>query len=105
MTAAPGAHHTDTTTDESAEDDHAIRRFATLPRDVGWLMVSLGVLGVVLPGLPGVPFLLGGAAVLTPGGPRLLARWAKRRPRGVVHGGLRVVDRWLDDLDRRYPRR
>lgn len=38
---------------EAAEDDAAIQRFANLPRDVGWMMVSVGVLGVIVPGLPG----------------------------------------------------
>jgi hypothetical protein len=89
---------------ETVEDDQAILRITNLPRDVGWMMISVGVLGVILPGLPGVPFLVAGAAVLSPGGPQLLTRWAKRRPKGVVHTGLKQISRWLDDLERRYPR-
>jgi hypothetical protein len=97
-------HAIDVAAQDVAEDDQAITRITKLPRDVGWMMVSVGVLGVILPGLPGVPFLLAGAAVLTPGGPQLLTRWAKRRPKGVVHTGLKQIGRWLDDLERRYPR-
>ena len=89
--------------DQVQIDDQAILRIANLPRDVGWMMVSVGVLGVILPGLPGAPFLLAGAAVLTPGGPRLLSRWAGRKPKGLVHTSLKQMGRWLDDLDRRYP--
>jgi len=89
---------------DAAADEAVLQRIATLPRDVGWMMVSVGVLGVVLPGIPGVPFLLAGTTVLTPGGRRLLTRWARRRPQGVVHGGLKQIGRWLDDLERRYPR-
>jgi hypothetical protein len=89
---------------ETAEDDQAIARITNLPRDVGWMMVYVGVLGVILPGLPGAPFLIAGAAVLAPGGPQLLTRWAKRRPKGAVHTGLKHINRWLDDLERRYPR-
>jgi hypothetical protein len=89
---------------EIVEDDQAILRITNLPRDVGWMMISVGVLGVILPGLPGVPFLVAGVAVLSPGGPQLLTRWAKRRPKGVVHTGLKQISRWLDDLERRYPR-
>ena len=89
--------------EQTAEDDQAIARISNLPRDVGWMMVSVGVLGVILPGLPGAPFLIAGAAVLTPGGPQLLTRWAKRRPKGAVHTGLKHINRWLDDLERRYP--
>ena len=95
----------DVAAQEAAEDDQAIRRITDLPRDVGWMMVSVGVLGVVLPGVPGAPFLIAGIAVLTPGGPRLLTRWATRRPKGVVHTSLKQIGRWLDDLERRYPRR
>ena len=89
---------------DAVADEEVMQRIANLPRDVGWMMVSVGVLGVILPGIPGVPFLLAGSAVLTPGGPRLLTRWARRRPQGVVHGGLKQIGRWLDDLERRYPR-
>jgi hypothetical protein len=79
------------------------QRRLNLPRDVGWMMVSVGLLGVILPGLPGTPFLLAGIAVLAPGGPRLLTRWAGRKPKGFVHTSLKLVGRWLDDLERRYP--
>jgi hypothetical protein len=48
--------------DQAQIDDQAILRIANLPRDVGWMMVSVGVLGVILPGLPGAPFLLGAHA-------------------------------------------
>jgi hypothetical protein len=34
-----------------------------------------------------------------------LEQWAKRRPKGVVHYGLKQIGRWLDDLERRYPRK
>jgi hypothetical protein len=102
--AVHGTPDTDAATDTKAKDEAALQRIAHLPRDVGWMMVSVGVLGVILPGIPGVPFLVAGAAVLAPGGPRLLERWARRRPRGVVHYGLKQIGRWHDDLERRYPR-
>jgi len=89
--------------DEVQKDEQAILRIVNLPRDVGWMMVSVGVLGVILPGLPGTPFLLAGIAVLAPGGPRLLTRWAGRKPKGFVHTSLKQIGRWLDDLERRYP--
>ena len=100
---AANGRQTGAPTDEAAEDDTAIQRLARLPRDVGWMMVSVGVLGVIVPGLPGAPFLIAGIAVLAPGGPRLLARWARHRPRGVMHAGVKQIGRWLDDMERRYP--
>ena len=50
-------------------DVAVIERLADLPRDVGWLLIYLGVLGLVVPGVIGFPFLIAGGAVLTPGGP------------------------------------
>jgi hypothetical protein len=51
-----------------------------------------------VPGVLGTPFLLAGAVVLAPGGAKLLSRWAG-------HSAMRQVGRFLDDLERRYPRR
>jgi hypothetical protein len=100
---APGPDVYEAEADNAQEDEQAILRFVNLPRDVGWMMISVGVLGVILPGLPGTPFLLAGVAVLAPGGPRLLTRWAARKPKGLVHASLKQMGRWLDDLERRYP--
>jgi hypothetical protein len=89
--------------EDEQQVERAIQRIVNMPRDVGWMMVSVGVIGVILPGLPGTPFLLAGVAVLAPGGPRLLARWTGRKPTGIVQSSLKLIGRWLDDLDRRYP--
>jgi hypothetical protein len=89
--------------DEAQKDEQTTLRIVNMPRDVGWMMVSVGVLGVILPGLPGTPFLLTGIAVLAPGGPQLLTRWIGRNPKGFVRAGLKQIGRWLDDLERRYP--
>ena len=72
-----------------------------LPREAGWLLISAGVVGMAVPGVLGTPFLLAGAVVLTPGGPRLLSRWI---PSKLVHTAMRQVSRFLDDIERRYPR-
>jgi hypothetical protein len=79
-------------------------RIDELPRDVGWLLVYVGVLGVVLPGIIGTPFLIAGGAVLVPGGPELLRRWAGRNPPRFVHASMKQISRLVHDLDRRYPR-
>jgi hypothetical protein len=91
-------------TDGTAVDEQIFLRIANAPRDVGWMMVSVGVLGVILPGLIGTPFLVTGIAVLAPGGPQPLIDWARRNPNWVVLAGLKQMGRWLDDLERRYPR-
>jgi hypothetical protein len=102
--AGPEAHETRSETDGTDMGEEIVQRIANVPRDIGWLMVSVGVLGVILPGIIGTPFLVAGIAVLAPGGPQLLTRWAaESRPKGFVLAGLKQMSRWLDDLERRYP--
>lgn len=84
--------------DESASQELTRVRVERLPKDAGWLLITAGVVGLVVPGVLGTPFLLAGAVVLAPGGAKLLSRWAG-------HSAMRQVGRFLDDLERRYPRR
>ena len=74
------------------------------PRGAGWLLITAGVVGLVVPAVPGAPLLLAGAILLTPGGSRLLVRWAGRNPPKFVRSAMRPISRFLDDLERRYPR-
>jgi hypothetical protein len=89
----------------SAVDEQLMRRIEELPREAGWVLITAGAIGVIVPGIVGVPFLLAGAFVLTPGGPRRLSRWAGRKPRKFAHSALRQICRFVDDLERRYPQR
>jgi|SRR5215472_12951728 len=87
----------------SAEDASATHELTSvpveqLPKEAGWLLITAGVVGLVVPGVLGTPFLLAGAIILAPGGSKLLSRWAG-------HSAMRQVGRFLDDLERRYPRR
>jgi hypothetical protein len=88
------------TSDEGAE---LMRRIERLSPEMGRLLIYVGMLGVVLPGVVGFPLVLAGAAAVTPGGPRRIARWMGRKPPRVVHACIAQIERLLDDLDRRYP--
>jgi hypothetical protein len=90
---------------EPAVDQQIVLRVEHLPREAGWMLVTAGVVGLIVPGMPGAPFLFAGALVLVPGGPRLLSRWVGRNPPQFVHTAMRQVGRFLEDLERRYPRR
>ncbi len=79
--------------------------FETLTPEIGWMMMGVGVLGVILPGLPGAPFFLVGGAVLVPGGKKRIARWIGKKPRPAVEKSLDVIGRFMGDLETRYPRR
>jgi hypothetical protein len=88
-----------------AVDEQLMQRIEKLPKEAGWALITAGVIGVIAPGIVGVPFLVAGAFVLTPGGPRTLSRWAGRKPRKLAHSALRPIGRFIDDLERRYPHR
>lgn len=79
--------------------------FERLTPEVGWMLIWVGVLGVILPGLPGAPFFLVGGAVLAPGGKTRAALWADRNKGPVVRRSLKILTRFMDDLDARYPSR
>jgi hypothetical protein len=74
-----------------------------LPKEVGVLLVTAGIGGLLLPGPIGSPFLLLGAVTLWP---RLFLRLetAFRRRFPVTHRqGMRQIKRFLADLEKRYP--
>jgi hypothetical protein len=91
------------TPEQQAEIDQAMQRIEKFPRELGWLMVYVGVLGVVLPGVIGFPFVIAGGAVLAPGGRKWLSRWVGRHPGRFVRAGLSQITRLADDIERRYP--
>jgi hypothetical protein len=89
----------------AAPDEPAVVRIDTLTKEVGWLLVTAGVVGLIMPGIPGTPFLIVGVLVVTPGGSKLLSRWAggDKQP-GFIKGAMKPLGRFLEDLERRYPR-
>jgi hypothetical protein len=88
---------------ERSENLALIAKIEHLPRDVGWLLICAGALGVVVPGVIGFPFVIAGTAVVTARRPMRLTRWIGRNPPKLVQRGLRQISRMLDDLERRYP--
>jgi hypothetical protein len=77
-----------------------------LTKDVGFLLMATGMVTGMLPPPPG-PFdmslmLIGGVA-LWPRGLRSLDGWTQRRFPRAHQAGMCFLERFLDDLDRRYP--
>ncbi|MGA2220070.1 MAG: hypothetical protein ABSG51_18435 [Terracidiphilus sp.] len=91
------------TPEERAEIERAVQRIEHFPREFGWLMVYVGVLGVLLPGIVGLPFVFAGGAVVMPGGRKWLSRWVARNPGRLVRASLKQIVRMADDIERRYP--
>jgi hypothetical protein len=75
----------------------------TLPKEVGVLLIIVGLGGILLPGPIGSPFLLLGGVTLWPSAfGKLEAAFRNRFPK-LHREGMRQVKRFLADLDRRYP--
>ncbi|QXP91194.1 hypothetical protein KW114_03290 [Methylococcus capsulatus] len=79
------------------------QRIRRMPHDVGWLLITAGVVGLVTPGVLGLPFLAMGGLVLWPGSSTRLERWLNGQPPRLLKGSMRQIGRFLDDLERRYP--
>jgi hypothetical protein len=82
----------------------ATRRLEELPRELGVLLASVGVLGFILPGVAGTPALIAGGLVLWPKTFGKVEGWLSRRFPATHRTGMQQVGRFLDDLDRRFPR-
>lgn len=89
---------TETNEEEIPED------FRHLPRDVGWILLFSGLLSEV--GMPGVPpFWIAGIMILWPEtGYRLTRPLQKRFPKAYKQS-IKMVSRYVSDLERRFPPR
>lgn len=104
LTTVPAPEAATATPDLKKQDFDALNeRLLDMPREVGWLMVSIGVMGVALPGIVGTPALLAGGLMLWPKGFRAVNSWVRKRfPKTHEHGVEQMI-RYLDDMERRYP--
>ena len=77
---------------------------AHLPRDVGWILLIAGLLSEL--GIPGIPpFWIGGIMILWPkAGNRIVRPIQKRFPKAYSHS-IRMLSRYADDLECRYPKK
>jgi len=90
--------------EEQIEDDAVVERVGRLDHEVGWVLVSAGVIGMIVPGILGTPFLLMGAFALWPGNRKRVEKWRQGHSPKIFHGSMKQINRFLDDLERRYPR-
>ena len=91
------------TPEERAEIDRAVERIEHFPREFGWLLIYVGVLGIVLPGVIGFPLVIAGGAIVMPGGRKQLSRMVGSNPGPLVRASLKQILRMADDIERRYP--
>ncbi|MHB1560243.1 MAG: hypothetical protein ACYC61_22560 [Isosphaeraceae bacterium] len=84
-------------------DEATIRRLEKLPPEVAVLLMVVGVFGVLLPGPVGSPFLIAGGLALWPTSFRKMEDWLHRLSPRLYSEGIRQLERYLADLERRYP--
>lgn len=92
------------TPEELRQDEAVVDRVEHLAKDVGWVLVAAGVIGIIMPGVLGTPFLIAGAAALWPGNRERFQRWREGHSPKFFHGSMKQINRFLDDLERRYPK-
>jgi hypothetical protein len=88
---------------ELMEDAAMEQRLRGLPREVGVMLLSVGTLGMVLPGIMGTPAVLAGGLVLWPKAFGRIETWFERRYPKLHHQSMKQIGRYLGDLEKRYP--
>jgi hypothetical protein len=88
----------------SAIDDEAeLKRIKDLPKEVGVMLLTVGVLGFALPGVVGTPAIIAGGLVLWPKAFGKVENWFERKFPQVHKQSLFQIHRYLNDLEGRYP--
>jgi hypothetical protein len=75
----------------------------SLPKEVGVLLIVVGLGGILLPGPVGSPFLIIGGVILFPKVFRKLDRGFQGCFPRMHREGMKQVRRFVVDLERRYP--
>jgi hypothetical protein len=83
-----------------AADSHRLER---LPPEIGALLMVVGIAGLLLPGPVGSPFFIAGGVALWPAAFGRVEGWFQRRFPVVHRTGMEQIERYLADLERRYP--
>jgi hypothetical protein len=100
---AASAQESDPSSTLSAEGQAEPNRIKDLPREVGVMLFTVGVLGFVLPGVVGTPAMIAGGLVLWPKAFNKVDNWFERRFPKIHKQSLYQINRYLNDLEMRYP--
>jgi hypothetical protein len=85
------------------DPDAVHRRYRALPKEIGVLLVVAGIGGILLPGPVGTPMLILGGVVLWPKAFEKMDTFLENHLPRMHREGVRQIDRFIDDLNRRYP--
>jgi hypothetical protein len=79
-----------------------LNKIKDLPKEVGVMLFTAGIVGFILPG-PGTPAIIAGGLVLWPEAFGKLESWLERSHPKVHQKGMQQINRFLNDLQKRYP--
>jgi hypothetical protein len=85
------------------DDEAELKRIEDLPKEVGVMLLTVGVLGFALPGVVGTPAIIAGGLVLWPRAFGKVENWFERKFPQVHKQSLYQIHRYLNDLEDRYP--
>jgi hypothetical protein len=85
------------------EEEAELRRIKDLPKEVGVMLMTVGVLGLALPGVVGAPAMIAGGLVLWPKAFGKVENWFESKFPKVHKQSLHQIHRYLNDLESRYP--
>lgn len=78
-------------------------RLRALPKEIGVMLVSVGALGVVLPGIVGVPAVVAGGLILWPKAFGKVDGWLEKRFPKTRRDGMKQIGRFIEDFEKRFP--
>jgi hypothetical protein len=100
----PTNHDPSPDASEAAAAERTRQRLRLLPPEVGAVLMTVGVAGLILPGPWGTPFILAGGLILAPRYFHRVELWVQNRFPAMHRTGRHHVDRFIDDFEKRYPR-
>jgi Putative transmembrane protein (PGPGW) len=90
------------TYDQIALEQSELKRIKELPKEVGIMLITAGIVGLILPG-PGTPALIAGGLALWPRAFDKVESWLERYHPVAHRESMKQIDRFLNELERRYP--
>jgi hypothetical protein len=91
------------TSNKMSEEVDVVRRVRAMPTEVGVLLIVSGIGGILLPGPVGTPFLILGCLMLWPKAFQNTGKCFEKHFPTMHRHGVTQINRYLDDLEKRYP--
>ena len=83
-------------------EEAEVNKIKELPKELGVMLLTAGIVGFILPG-PGTPAIIAGGLALWPEAFGKIESWLERSHPQVHKQGVRQINRFLNDLEKRYP--